>query len=251
MLWQTICSNPLFYMSEFPFDAADVMFFTGSVPRVLFSKVTSFITAFIAFERCLCIALPLKVRMIITPLKTKFIIVSIYALMILIPTPYYVGFRLGWVLDSSRNSTILKISYSEEQKHLEAIVYLIYGVLLSILSFVFIICCIVVLVVKLNVKTKWRQLASSRGVRKTEGVAGAKERTVGKMVTSISTIFVICSMPSIFLICYMAIEHVCLLQAELKIPSSISKNVPEPGRKVTNYYSREKISHFIWLPGWR
>ncbi|XP_005106038.1 uncharacterized protein LOC101861532 [Aplysia californica] len=95
MLWQTICSNPLFYMSEFLFDAADVMFFTGSVPRVLFSKVTSFITAFFAFERCLCIALPLKVRVIITPLKTKFIIVSIYALMILIPTPYYVGFRLG------------------------------------------------------------------------------------------------------------------------------------------------------------
>ncbi|XP_005100029.1 substance-P receptor-like [Aplysia californica] len=206
MLWLSFfILNPLFIGLGLPFDAMDVMYLTGAVPHVLFGKITSFITAFITFERCLCIALPLKVKMIITPLRTKIIIVSIYVLMICFPTPFYAGIRLGWELDAFRNETILQISYVPGRVSMEAVTFFIYGVVFSTASFVFVIFCTVILVVKLNSKTKWRQTTAAKGVKAADG-AGLKDKKVVKMVTLISTIFIVCFMPPTFFFFAMTLE---------------------------------------------
>ncbi|XP_035825641.1 adenosine receptor A1 [Aplysia californica] len=202
--WMSICFNPLFIAADLPIDVKEVMNTLGGRPHIIFARITSFITAFITFERCLCISLPLKVKMIITPRRTKIIIIFIFILMFSYP-PLYVGNRLEWVFDSSRNATILTVEFNEEVIKIEPVAFFLYGVTFSLLSFVFVICCTIVLVVKLNTKTKWRQATAAKGASAPEGV-GVKDKKVVKMVTFISSIFIVCFGPSSLMFVVMALE---------------------------------------------
>ncbi|XP_012941318.1 uncharacterized protein LOC101859033 [Aplysia californica] len=204
-IWLSICVNPLFYLSELPFDPRDIMYLTGSMPRYLFVKIATFITAFITFERCLCIAAPLKVKMVITPVRTKMIIISIYITMSILLIPFCLGHRLEWVFDFTLNATVLKTTFTAEREMLEAITYLTQGVFTTTLSFVFVICCTIVLVVKLNSKTKWRQATAAKGDRAAEGV-GVKDQKVVKMVTFIAVIFIVSAVPPTLLFFYMLFD---------------------------------------------
>ncbi|XP_012946598.2 thyrotropin-releasing hormone receptor-like [Aplysia californica] len=205
MIWISICQNPLFYRSEFNFDPQDILYLTGAVPHVLFVKIATFITAFITFERCLCIAVPLKVKMIITPGRTKRIIIYIYIGMSVLVIPFCLGNRLEWVSDFNKNATVLKTTFTTEREMLEAITFLTQGVFATTFSFVFVICCTIVLIVKLNSKTKWRQATATKSDRATEGV-GVKDQKVVKMVTLIASIFIVCTVPPTLIILYMVID---------------------------------------------
>ncbi|XP_005108673.1 tachykinin-like peptides receptor 86C [Aplysia californica] len=168
--------------------------------------ITAFITAFITFERCLCVVLPLKVKMMITPRRTKFIIISIFLIMFSVFCPFYYVNRLVWEFDSTRNATLLKIMYTEKKEIVETITFFIHSVTFSTFSFVFVICCTIVLVAKLNSKTKWRLATAAKGVgSQSEGV-GVKDKKVVKMVTFISTIFIVCFVPSTLIFLFMALE---------------------------------------------
>ncbi|XP_012946596.1 thyrotropin-releasing hormone receptor-like [Aplysia californica] len=205
MIWISICQNPLFYRSELNFDPQDILYLTGAVPHVLFVKIATFITAFITFERCLCIAVPLKVKTIITPRRTKIIIISIYIGMSVLVIPFCLGNRLEWVFDFNKNATVLKTTFTAEREMLEAITFLTLGVFATTFSFVFVICCTIVLIVKLNSKTKWRQATAAKSDRAAEGV-GVKDQKVVKMVTFIAVIFIVCSVPPTLLFFYMVID---------------------------------------------
>ncbi|XP_005113536.1 adenosine receptor A1-like [Aplysia californica] len=205
MIWISICQNPLFYRSELPFDSTDIKYLTGSTPHVLFVKIATFITAFITFERCLCIVVPLKVKTIITPGRTKTIIIAIYLIVSIMGIPFCLGHRFEWVFDFARNATILKSTFTAERDLLEAITFLTQGVFATTFSFVFVICCTIVLIVKLKSKTKWRQATAAKSDRAAEGV-GVKDQKVVKMVTFIAVIFIVCAVPPTLLFFYMAID---------------------------------------------
>ncbi|XP_012941320.1 adenosine receptor A1-like [Aplysia californica] len=205
MMWMSICVNPLFYLSDLPFEPREVMHLTGATPRYLGAKISTFITAFITFERCLCIAAPLKVKTIITPARTKIIIISIYITMSILLIPFCLGNRLEWVFDFTMNATVLKTTFTAERELLEAITYVTQGVFTTTLSFVFVICCTIVLVVKLNSKTKWRQATAAKDDRAAERV-GVKDQKVVKMVTFIAVIFIVCSLPPTILFFYMLFD---------------------------------------------
>ncbi|XP_012938007.1 adenosine receptor A1-like [Aplysia californica] len=205
MIWLSICVNPLFYQSVLPFDPRDILYLTGATPHILFAKIASLITAFITFERCLCIALPLRVKTIITPARTKVIVISIYIGMSVLMIPFYLGNRLEWVFDLTLNATVLKTTYTAEREMLEAIMFLTQGVFATAFSFIFVICCTIVLVVKLNSKTKWRQATACKSDRAVEGV-GVKDQKVVKMVTFIAIIFIVCALPPTLLFFYMVID---------------------------------------------
>ncbi|XP_012945891.1 thyrotropin-releasing hormone receptor-like [Aplysia californica] len=205
MIWLSICWNPLFYNSELPFDPRDILNLTGAVPHVLLVKIATFITAFITFERCLCIAVPLKVKTIITPRRTKTIIISIYIAMAVLMIPFCLGNRLEWVYDLTLNATVLKATYTAERDILEAITLLIQDVIATTFSFVFVVCCTIVLVVKLKSKTKWRQATAAKSDRAAGGV-GVKDQKVMKMVTFIAVIYIICAVPSTLFFLYIVID---------------------------------------------
>ncbi|XP_005090756.1 uncharacterized protein LOC101854920 [Aplysia californica] len=143
--------------------------------------------------------------MIMTPRRTKIIIIFIFALMFSVFAPFYYVNRLVWAFDEARNATILKIQYTKEKEIVETVTFFIHSVTFSIFSFVFVILCTVVLIVKLNSKTKWRKATAAKGANTAEGV-GVKDKMVVKMVTFISSIFIICFVPGTLIFLFMALE---------------------------------------------
>ncbi|XP_035829449.1 thyrotropin-releasing hormone receptor [Aplysia californica] len=204
MVYISLSYNPLFVNAGLPFDPLGVQYMVGGGIHVCFARITSLITAFITFERCLCIAMPLKVKLIITPTRTKLIIFSIFAVMFVVFSPFYFVNKLTWELDADRNATILTHTFTDDRIIVETITFLIHGVIFSVFCFVLIICCTVILVVKLNSKTKWREATAAKGVNAPEGV-GVKDKRVVKMVTFISSIFIVCFFPATVILLALAL----------------------------------------------
>ncbi|GFN86828.1 chemosensory receptor b [Plakobranchus ocellatus] len=67
LTWNNLCFLLAHYNVRLPFDSANVTVLTGGIQWVFLSRTVAWITAFISFERCLCILVPLKVRRLITP----------------------------------------------------------------------------------------------------------------------------------------------------------------------------------------
>lgn len=61
LIWTNICYNPAFNDLDLPFSPIDFQYLTGTRLHIVFTRVTGCITAFITLERCLCVAMPLKV----------------------------------------------------------------------------------------------------------------------------------------------------------------------------------------------
>ncbi|XP_005113278.1 uncharacterized protein LOC101860473 [Aplysia californica] len=157
--------------------------------------ITGLITAFITFERCLCIVLPLRVRTIISPGRTKRLVVSLFLLLFCLFLPCYYTNQLAWVFVPERNTSILKITRTPALEVVNQIISMTQGVLINTFSFVTVIICTTVLVVKLNKKTKWRKATAGKGSGGS-GDLGLKEKKVAKTVTFIGAIFIVCSLYS-------------------------------------------------------
>lgn len=61
IIWTNLCLNPSFNSLDLPFESVGFQYLTSGWPHATFTRVTSWITAFITLERCLCITAPLKV----------------------------------------------------------------------------------------------------------------------------------------------------------------------------------------------
>ncbi|XP_005092081.1 uncharacterized protein LOC101852828 [Aplysia californica] len=107
LLWMSICFNPALVNSGIPFDHEDIQYLTAGWPHVIFARITSWITAFVTFERCLCIALPLKVKTIITPRRAVIVVVSIYLIMIACIAPVFYSVSLGPKYFPLKNKTLI------------------------------------------------------------------------------------------------------------------------------------------------
>lgn len=159
------------------------------------SRIASFINAFITLERCLCIAMPLKVKEIITPRKTKIINVSIFIFMIAIFSPFYYVNRLEWRYNFIKNKTLLTLVFTDDKVFVETITFPIHSVSMSVISLVCVVVCTIILIIKLTKKSKWRQEHSVSATSALD-VSSRKDQKVVKMVTSISVLFIVCYTPA-------------------------------------------------------
>ncbi|CAG5120666.1 unnamed protein product, partial [Candidula unifasciata] len=89
--------------------------FKDSINISLLGRITSLVTAFITLERCLCVTIPLKVKDVITPFRTKFFILSFFIVMIGLFAPFYFVNQLAWAHNPLRNTTILSLAFSENK----------------------------------------------------------------------------------------------------------------------------------------
>ncbi|GFR58188.1 chemosensory receptor B [Elysia marginata] len=95
LVWMSICFSPPFRALPLPFNPAEVQYLTAGWPHVCFARITSYITAYVTLERCLCVTVPLKVKTIITPKRTTLTIISIFLILFASLAPVYFGIRLG------------------------------------------------------------------------------------------------------------------------------------------------------------
>ncbi|CAL1545534.1 unnamed protein product [Lymnaea stagnalis] len=208
LLWITICFNPLFKFSDIPFMSTEVHYLTGSWPRFLFTRVTGWITAFITFERCVCVAAPLKVKTIITRRRVTVCMAGIVVLVSASVAPTYYTSRFGWKYFPARNRTLLGLVFTADREEIDSVSFIYNNVISALASFVAVLVCTVVLVVKLNQKQNWREKSVQVSRQQNqEGTVSAREKKVGKMVTVISVIFIVSFMPNCFMSVIIAEER--------------------------------------------
>ncbi|XP_012943204.1 rhodopsin-like [Aplysia californica] len=192
LFWMSVWFNPSIAQAVLPVVSIDLVHITSGWPHVAFARISGWITAFVTFERCLCIALPLKVKTIITPRRTIYVIVSIYIGVAACVAPAFYSISLGPKYDSEVNMTVIGIVYTTHGVMIESISFLL-SAFSQLVSFFSVIVCTVILVHNLLIKSKWRQSSSSAA--KQESLSN-RDMKVVKMVVSIAVIFIVCFSPS-------------------------------------------------------
>ncbi|CAL1529996.1 unnamed protein product [Lymnaea stagnalis] len=204
LLWVSVCFVPPFRFSDIPFVSTDVQYLAGGWPHVVFARITGWVTAFVTIERCLCIALPLKVKTIITGRRVVMCIAVIVLFVIASVAPAYYTSRLAWVYFPQRNRTLIGLIFTPDRNEVEEVAFAINSVFSPLGSFGAVVISTVILVVKLNEKTKWRQ--QSVADKDKNANISTKEQKVVKMVVGISTIFIVSFTPAAIIFSAMAME---------------------------------------------
>ncbi|GFO04165.1 chemosensory receptor a [Plakobranchus ocellatus] len=221
--WSNLCFWMTYHNVRLPFHGANVTHLTGGAQWAFLSTTVAWITAFISFERCLCILVPLKVRRLITPRGT-FVAMLIIILLTFCPSFFiYIKYKFVWDFNPYLNVTILNtIPVNSELAILfEKISVVICGVIQPLLAFSIVVTCTVLLVVQLRKISSWRlsvTSAKSQRVQPEENLAGIssvteiripqKEERLVRMVVAIATIFIVCYIPTcVGLLCYVAFDE--------------------------------------------
>ncbi|GFO17703.1 chemosensory receptor a [Plakobranchus ocellatus] len=204
--WSNLCSWLTHHNVRLPFHSSNVFLLTGGSQCAFLSSTIAWITAFISFERCLCILFPLKVRRLITPRGT-FVAMLIIILLTFCPSFFrYIRYKLVWVFNPYQNRTILNtIPVNSEFAILfEKISIAICGVIQPLLAFPIVLICTVLLVVQLRKISSWRMSVTSvksQRIQPEENPAASssaaaarisqKEERLVRMVVAIAAIFIL------------------------------------------------------------
>ncbi|XP_012943201.1 growth hormone secretagogue receptor type 1-like [Aplysia californica] len=192
MLWMSIGFNPFLVNAYLPFDLQDALYLTSGWPHICFARISGWITASIMLERCLCIAMPLKVKTMITVKRTVIVLDSIYVAMIGAFLPVLYAIRLEPLYSPLKNETKFRIVYIPNGLAIEGVLFLI-NAISQLTSFSAVIICTIILVQNLISKSKWRKSTSSSGDHDS---FSNRDKKVVKLVLFIAIIFIVCFFPS-------------------------------------------------------
>lgn len=170
-------------------------------PHGVFFRTTACITAFLTFERCLCVSMPLKVKDIVTAKTTVTVVVLIFAVMFINVIPVYYAMRWGPMLDKVRNKTVVGFSYIKNGESIENIsIPLSFGVVFG--SFFAVTICTVILIKSLHFNSLWRRSVTRASAPSSDDVMSTRDKKVVRVVTLISLTFIVCTLPgAVNLIC--------------------------------------------------
>lgn len=188
-----LCLNPLVARSDVPWIPEEFQYLTAAWPHIISGRITSYITVYVTGERCLCIVAPLKVKEIITPARTTFIICSIYLLNILAVLPEYLTSYLEWKFYSSTNRTLLSLAFTSDREEMLGVVFFL-SFATGVTSFVAVILFTAILVTKLVQASRWRRKATS-GSDQSE-LTSSRDRKTMKLIIVIASFLIICFAPS-------------------------------------------------------
>ncbi|GFN98883.1 chemosensory receptor a [Plakobranchus ocellatus] len=218
----SIWTNSCFLLSSMdvrlPFDAINVSYLTGSAPCAFINRTVAWITAFISFERCLCILVPLKVKKLITSKSTltAMIIIVIFTFCPGIVT--FIRNKFAWVFYPYLNATILDVvpTGNEFIDQIGYIVIIICGFIQPLLAFFIVLMCTIFLIIQLRKLSFWRKSVTSAKSQwqhqpgknpapnspTTQDRISNKEERLVRMVVAIATIFIVSYTPTcIMLLC--------------------------------------------------
>ncbi|GFO39447.1 chemosensory receptor a [Plakobranchus ocellatus] len=216
-MWTNLCYLPPFRDSPLPFHPTNVTLLAGGGLYSFMVRTVAWITAFITFERCLCILVPLKVKRLITPRTTTTAMLVIGTLTVLPYLLTYTRYKFEWVFSPNVNATILDVVHIDTNIAilLEKVVMTICGVIQPMLAFVIVIVCTIFLVVRLKRVSSWRASVTTGNLNLREDMSGesaapskvsakssvsSKEQLLVKMVVAIATIFIICFIPTFIML---------------------------------------------------
>ncbi|XP_005110376.1 tachykinin-like peptides receptor 86C [Aplysia californica] len=195
LFWMAICFNPAFAFSPaVPFAPYEVQYLTGGWPHVCFVRTSSWITAFVTFERCLCVTLPFKVKSLVTPKRVVIVLSTIFFLTVASVTPVYYTSRMRWLFYPAYNRTLIGLTFTDNREEVEAVTLILNNFVSPITSFVLVSICTLILVLQLKRKTEWRSKSVAASA-KSNDVTSARDKKVVRMVVTMSTVFIITFAP--------------------------------------------------------
>lgn len=192
VIWVGVCQNPLLSNVGFPWIPDEFQYLTGAWPHIIFGRVTSYITAYVTAERCLCIAAPFLVKRIITPKRTTLAVFLIYSINILTLSPEYATSYFGWQFVPFLNKTLLRMSFTAERASVAGLVFFL-NFVTGMLSFLIVILFTIILVVKLRQTSGWRKGATSDSTH--QGAICSRDKKTMKLIVVIATILIVCYTP--------------------------------------------------------
>ncbi|GFO28726.1 chemosensory receptor a [Plakobranchus ocellatus] len=233
-LWTHLCILINFNDSILPFNATNVSYATTGGMFAFLTRTVAWITAFITFERCLCILVPLKVKTLITQRSTLMAMIIIVTLTF---SPFffiYSRYSFVWVFYPHLNATLLDLEVNNEEYfiQIETVLVVICGVIQPILAMSIVLMCTVVLVIQLRKISSWRKFVTSakgqRGENSGEKPASSspageerisqKEERLVRMVVAIATIFIVSNAPTcITLLCNVVFDEFSLFGVNRRI----------------------------------
>ncbi|RUS84158.1 hypothetical protein EGW08_008086 [Elysia chlorotica] len=187
-------------------DQAHLGNFIGYWPHVAFSRTTAFFTAWISFERCMCVLFPSRVKLFITRRVTKMVVSAIFVLGCSPLVLAYINLESGWSFDPETNITTVTLFFAFEERPdpFFAALITIYCGIYPVLSWTTVTVCTTFLIIKLRESAKWREANASVSFNASmkSGVNNRNEnRTenrITKTVVMIACMFIICSFPDSF-----------------------------------------------------
>lgn len=194
--WLVACVNPYAEHADLPYVAGEVQYLTGGCPHICFTRATCWITLYITAERCLCIAVPLKVKQIITPARTKIIVISIFVFMILSLVPEYATIYFDWKVTPPWNTSRVGMIFRNSRQNVVGFVFILHAVL-GLTSFFTVILLTSALVVKLKRKATWRK-KSTFDNDQSEAISSRDKKTM-TMVVLIAGVLIVCFIPGVTL----------------------------------------------------
>ncbi|CAL1540386.1 unnamed protein product, partial [Lymnaea stagnalis] len=192
--WYSVCVNPWFLRADIPFLPMDIQTLTAGYPHNYFSRVAGFITAFVAFERYLCVVVPLKVRRIITKRLTIVFNIGVYVVMVMNSFPVYYVSRFDWKFEPIANKSLYGLIYAPNRHNVMRVSYFITDFIVPFSAFFVVIFCTINLGVTLKTKAVWRK-SVSRPVSTSGDDMGTKEQKVVLMITTVSVLFIVSFLP--------------------------------------------------------
>ncbi|KAH9489620.1 hypothetical protein Btru_037536 [Bulinus truncatus] len=200
LIWTGVFTNPHLQPPDVSFSGQEVQFITGSWPHTILARLTGWITAYIMFERCLCIALPLHVKILLTPFRVKCCLVLICVVVLAGVLPTYLTHTLGWKFYPMLNRTLLGLVLSDDALEVTHVSNFLNNPLSEFASFGITAVCTLVIVIQLKRKSKWRQSTRATTVTSSAKTVSSKDHKAVKMVTALSLLFLVTVTPSIIVV---------------------------------------------------
>ncbi|KAI8779255.1 cysteinyl leukotriene receptor 2 [Biomphalaria glabrata] len=198
LVWESITLNPYFIIAPLPFNSEDVRYLTAAVPHAIFVRIAWWITAFVTFERCLCIVIPLKVKQVITARRTLVINLTIFVVNFLCLCPIFICRSLQPVekqIDNSTKTLVETVYCTDDHFPIEKIGFT-FNVVSQFSAFIIDLVCTIAIIQILSMKSKWRSETANTSASGSKAGFASRDKKIIKMIGLISGIFIICSMPS-------------------------------------------------------
>ncbi|KAK7005261.1 tachykinin-like peptides receptor 86C [Biomphalaria glabrata] len=190
--WANICFNPFIDNLRAPVIFSDLYYVSAAWLAGSTYRITLYLTVYITAERCLCILFPLKIKTLVTPRKTKFIVVMINVANLITLIPEYSTVYLSWRFNEARNETVLGLAARSNRAETQPITFLTH-VILVVVGFLSVVVLTFILVVHLRRQTQWR--IQSSGDRKQRAAYSLRERRSEVLVVMVAASVVISYIP--------------------------------------------------------
>ncbi|KAL8570984.1 hypothetical protein ACOMHN_037844 [Nucella lapillus] len=171
---------------------------TALIPNVymvnrIFSYTTPFLTMLITLERCLAVTLPLKVQSMVTSLRMKVAVTSVFLLSIVAQFPFFFIYRIEWSTDKTGRSIPNLRGTSFFHANFEVITAynnLVLSAIFNYVPMVVVIICTVIVITTVRKSSRWRKITSKSG---SEGARD--ERRMTRLLMTVVGVYIVCYFP--------------------------------------------------------